>query len=149
VAIAGFGAAARAAGASIETDNAAQIRLRDRLIEQVLARVPGARLVGEGERLPNTAQFLVPHDDEETLILALDMQGFAVSAGSACAAGAHRRSHVLEAMGLLEPGLAAVRVSLGASTMPAEVDGFVEALTAQVSSNTAVVTDAAIQEIVR
>ncbi len=103
--------------------------LRDRLEAAVLAAVPGATVVAaSSDRLAGTAQFLVPCDDEEMLILALDRSGYAVSAGSACAAGAHRRSHVLEAMGVLKPGFSSVRVSLGAANTAADVDGFAAAL---------------------
>ncbi|MDZ4806346.1 MAG: aminotransferase class V-fold PLP-dependent enzyme [Candidatus Eisenbacteria bacterium] len=125
----GFGAAAAAARETWAAEVAHEAPLTARLVEQVLARVPGARLAGDGStRIANTAQFLVPHDDEEMLILALDRLGYAVSAGSACAAGAHERSHVLRAMGLLEPGFASVRVSIGSGTTARAIDDFVTAL---------------------
>lgn len=129
VGIAGFEAAAMVTVDRWSMEVEVMRHLRDRLVTTVLARLPDARLAGEASRrLGNTAQFLVPFDDEEMLILQLDRRGYSVSAGSACAAGAHRRSHVLEAMGLLAPGRASVRVSLGADSSEAEVDGFAEAL---------------------
>lgn len=129
IGIAGFEAAALATVDQWVTEADVVRRLRDRLVAGVRARLPEVRLAGEeSPRLCNTAQLLVPAGDEEMLILALDRRGYAVSAGSACAAGAHRRSHVLQAMGLLAPGLASIRVSLGAGNNEAEVDGFVEAL---------------------
>jgi cysteine desulfurase len=128
-AIAGFGAAAQATRSFWSSETRQTRVLLETLIEKVRERVPGCRVAGDGsERLCNTAQFLVPHDDEEMLILSLDRMGYAVSAGSACSAGAHRRSHVLKAMGLLEPGLASVRVSLGPENTLEEIDGFVSAL---------------------
>jgi len=131
----GFGAAAQAARESWAAEVAHETPLTARLVERIVARVPGARLAGAGSpRIANTAQFLVPHDDEEMLILALDRLGYAVSAGSACAAGAHARSHVLEAMGVLEPGMASVRVSIGPETSAAEIDDFVAALRACVTA---------------
>jgi cysteine desulfurase len=132
IGIVGFGAAAEVAAAEANaTDVASMAAVLERGVARVLERVPGARLAGGASpRLANTAQFIVPHDDEAMLILALDRFGYAVSAGSACAAGAHRRSHVLEAMGLLEPGLASVRVSIGRETTARDLFDFAEALRA-------------------
>jgi cysteine desulfurase len=129
IGIVGFGAAARAAALTGEAEMTRLAPLTSELELGVEARIPGARVVGgEGvPRLANTAQFLVPHDDEEMLILALDRAGYAVSAGAACAAGAHERSHVLTAMGLLGPGLASVRVSLTYDTTREEIRDFIEA----------------------
>jgi cysteine desulfurase len=129
LALAGFGAAARAVRGSLGDERDAVASLREHLVGHVASEVPGARLLADGgDHLPNTAQFLVPHDDEEILILALDRAGFAVSAGSACAAGAHKASHVLAAMGVRPPGYAAVRVSLGADNTVAEIEEFARAL---------------------
>ncbi|HEX7880815.1 MAG TPA: aminotransferase class V-fold PLP-dependent enzyme, partial [Candidatus Eisenbacteria bacterium] len=128
IGIVGFGAAA-AAAATTDVGGLAAVMAHG--VSRVRERVSGALLAGDGSpRLANTAQFVVPHDDEEMLILALDRFGYAVSAGSACAAGAHKRSHVLEAMGLLGPGLASVRVSIGADTTKGDMDDFAEALRA-------------------
>jgi cysteine desulfurase len=133
-ALAAFGAAAEAAGAGLEAESARLDALRRRLNSGVLARVPGATLVGDAAHaLPNTSMFSVPHEDEEILILALDRRGFAVSAGAACTAGAHERSHVVRAMGLESSGRAVVRVSLGAGNTVGDVDGFVAALAACVA----------------
>jgi cysteine desulfurase len=80
------------------------------------------------ERLPNTTLFSVPGVRAETALIALDLDGVAVSSGSACSSGKVAASHVLEAMGV-DPGLAggAIRVSLGFSTSDEEVDCFLGA----------------------
>jgi cysteine desulfurase len=76
-------------------------------------------------RLPNTSFFAVPGMKAETAIIAFDLNGIAVSSGSACSSGKVQASHVLAAMGV-SPELArgAVRVSLGWSTTAADVDRF-------------------------
>jgi cysteine desulfurase len=78
--------------------------------------------------LPNTTCFAVPGMRAETAVIALDLDGFAVSSGSACSSGKVAASHVLAAMAI-DPGLArgAIRVSLGFSTTEAEVDRFLGA----------------------
>lgn len=128
-ALAAFGAAAEAAQAGQAAESARLDLLRRGYLAAVLARVPHARPVGDPEfALPNTAMISVPHDDEEMLILALDRRGFAVSAGAACSAGAHERSHVVRAMGLEARDRAVVRVSLGAGNTADQLDRFVTAL---------------------
>lgn len=117
-AIAGFGAAAAeaAAGLSGEAERLAGLRA---VIEADIDRaVPGACfLCHNALRLPNTVAFSVPGVSAETLLIALDLAGVAVSSGSACSSGKVATSHVLTAMGVA-PELArgAVRVSLGWST---------------------------------
>jgi cysteine desulfurase len=88
---------------------------------------PEAMIFGEGvERLPNTTAFAVAGLRAETALIALDLDGVAVSSGSACSSGKVRRSHVLEVMGVA-PGLAegAIRVSLGWNSTEADVAAFV------------------------
>lgn len=117
-AIAGFGAAAAeaAAGLSGEAERLAGLRA---VIEADIDRAaPGACfLCHNALRLPNTVAFSVPGVSAETLLIALDLAGVAVSSGSACSSGKVATSHVLTAMGVA-PELArgAVRVSLGWST---------------------------------
>src|SRR5499427_161112 len=124
-AIAGFGAAA--AGAKL-SDTKRMTAMRDRL-ERGLRRVtPQAEIFGAGEtRLPNTTFFAVPGVKAETAIIAFDLNGIAVSSGSACSSGKVQPSDVLAAMGV-DAALArgAIRASLGHSTTEAEVDRFVE-----------------------
>ncbi len=126
--IAGFGAAAEQASAEVASaGNLAA--LRDRLEERVLAEIPGARIVGAGAaRLPNTSCIALPGISAETQIMALDLAGFAVSAGSACSSGKVKPSHVLAAMGFdNDIAACAIRVSLGAGNSEADIEGFVAA----------------------
>ena len=79
-------------------------------------------------RLPNTTLFTVPGLKAETAVIGFDLEGIAVSSGSACSSGKVQPSHVLEAMGF-GPELAkgAVRLSLGWSTTEADIDCCLEA----------------------
>jgi cysteine desulfurase len=129
-AIAGFGAAARAAVRDLATIDRVRA-LRDRIETEVSAATPSAVVIGaQAERLPNTASVALPGASAETLVIALDLAGVAVSAGAACSSGKVGASHVLEAMGL-EPTLAraAIRVSLGWSSTERDVAAFAEAWT--------------------
>ena len=124
-AIAGFGAAAAAA---TRTDTERVAAMRDRL-EQGLRRVtPDVQIFGDREtRLPNTTLFAVPGVKAETAIIAFDLNGIAVSSGSACSSGKVQPSEVLAAMGV-DAALArgAIRASIGNSTAEAEIDRFLE-----------------------
>ncbi len=124
-AIAGFGAAAAAA---TRTDTERVAAMRDRL-EQGLRRVtPDVRIFGDREtRLPNTTLFAVPGVKAETAIIAFDLNGIAVSSGSACSSGKVQPSEVLAAMGV-DAALArgAIRASIGNNTTETEIDRFVE-----------------------
>jgi cysteine desulfurase len=130
-AIAGFGAAAVAAGRDLDAEHRRLAALRDRLEAGLTAAVPGTLVFGAGaERLPNTALFAVPGGKAETAVIGLDLDGFAVSSGAACSSGKVAASHVLAAMGV-PPAVArgAVRVSLGYATQEADVDRFLSAWT--------------------
>lgn len=104
--------------------------LRDRLIEGVLACVPDARLTGHPERrLPHHASFAFNNIDGETLMMALDVEGIAVSTGSACTSGNPEPSPVLVAMGVPpEWALGGLRISLGYGTTDADIDAVLERL---------------------
>jgi cysteine desulfurase len=111
--IAGFGAAAAAARSGLD-GMAAVAGLRDRLQAGLLAICPGAPVYGTGPRLPNTLCIGMPGVPAETQVMALDLAGIAVSAGSACSSGKVTPSHVLTAMGLPEQAAReAIRFSLG------------------------------------
>jgi cysteine desulfurase len=129
-AIAGFGAAAEAARCDL--DNVSNIRaLRDRLERELLAVARSAVVIGAGaERLPNTSNIALRGTNAETLVIALDLAGVAVSAGAACSSGKVGTSRVLQAMEV-EPDLAraAIRVSLGWSSIERDVAAFMMAWT--------------------
>lgn len=132
-AIAGFGVAA----ASTRLSNFQQLAaLRNRFETGLKSLTPQVVIFGENvARLPNTTLFTVPGMKAETAIIAFDLNGVAVSSGSACSSGKVQASHVLAAMGV-EPALArgALRVSLGWSTTEAEIDALLTAWNKVVSS---------------
>ena len=105
----------------------------------VLARSNRARIAGAGApRLSNTSCIIFPGLPSETQVMALDLAGIAISAGSACSSGKVRSSHVLAAMGFAaEDASAAIRVSLGWASVPGDVERFVEAWAAMVARRAA------------
>jgi cysteine desulfurase len=125
--IAAFGAAA----AALAGRDLARIRgLRERLESAVKAGIPGTEVHGESApRVVNTANFLFEGVRGESLLMGLDLEGFAVSSGSACNSGSILASHVLLAMGRDKlAAQSAVRVSLGPENTDSEIDAFVAAL---------------------
>ncbi len=91
------------------------------------AQLEGATIFGQGaERLPNTTCFAMPGMNAETLVMAFDLAGVAVSSGSACSSGKVARSHVLGAMGFApEVSGATIRVSLGWTTASEDIEHFI------------------------
>ncbi len=111
----GLGQAAQLAQAWLTAEGPGHLAyLRDRLESAILADLPGSGVNGAGEpRSPNTTNLFFDHIVAEDLMIALDLQGLAVSAGSACQSGALEPSHVLRAMGLSEArARSTIRVSL-------------------------------------
>ncbi len=133
--IVGFGTAAALAADELATRSAHMRALRERL-ERGLARLDGVRILAAGaERLPNTVMAGVAGVESETLLMALDRAGYAVSSGSACHTGKTEPSHVLVAMGVPpELALGSIRVSVGKDTTEAHVDGFLAALAGALDS---------------
>lgn len=126
-AIAGFGAAARAALAGLGDTDAMRAR-RDAFEAVLLELAPDAAIHGRAtERLTNTLFFSVPGVKAETAQIAFDLAGVSLSAGSACSSGKVGASHVLKAMGV-ESDLGALRVSIGRETGEAELAAFRAAL---------------------
>lgn len=126
--IVGFGAAVELAMAVREIDGRRADGLRNRL-EAGLRETPGIIIFsGDIPRLPNTTLFTVPGLRAETAVIGFDLEGIAVSSGSACSSGKVQPSHVLEAMGF-GPRLAqgAVRLSLGWSTTEADIESCLKA----------------------
>lgn len=99
-------------------------RLRDRLIEGVLARVPRGQLTGHPtQRLPNNASFVFEGADGESILLNLDQHGIAASSGSACTSGSLEISHVLRALKIPpEVAQGSLRLTTGTRTTDADVD---------------------------
>lgn len=131
-AIAGFAAAAAAA----QRDLAAGVwerveKLRNILESAIETQAPDTIFIGkDAARLPNTSCFATPGWKGETQVMALDLAGFAISAGSACSSGKVAESRVLRAMGLgPEHAGSAIRVSLGPQTTEDEVLRFARAWT--------------------
>ena len=128
--IVGLGVAMRLAVARRGEESSRLATLRDRLIAGVLGAVPDVVLTGHRtERLPNNASFIFRGTDGASLVMGLDLAGFAVSSGSACTSGDTEPSHVLQALGLdRETAKGSLRVSVGRSTSAGDVDGFLAAL---------------------
>lgn len=126
--IAGFGAAVKAALEALPEDASRMASLRD-LLENGLRGIAGATIFAEDtSRLPNTVLFTAPGLKAETAVIGFDLEGVAVSSGSACSSGKVQPSHVLSAMGY-DPAVAqgAVRLSLGWSTEPDDINRALEA----------------------
>lgn len=125
-AIAGLGAAAKAAREELAAEGARMAALRERLEAGLAAIAAETVIFGQkAERLPNTTLFAVPGCRAETVLISLDLEGIAASSGSACSSGKVTASHVVKAMGVgPELGAGAVRLSLGRDTTEAEIEGF-------------------------
>src|SRR5258708_5506497 len=96
----------------------------------MVARVSGSSVNGAGaERAPNTTNIRFDGIDSEPLLIALDLIGFAVSAGSSCSSGASEPSHVLMAIGLTkEQAKSSLRFSVGRSNTAEQVDLLIDAV---------------------
>jgi cysteine desulfurase len=129
-AIAGMAVAARQAAQKLDTEAVRLSQLRDRLEEGILASVPGTVVNGGGSiRVPNTTNISFDRVEAESLLIALDLEGIAVSTGSACSSGTLEPSHVLKAMGLpVHRTQNSLRFSLGLFSTQAEVDRVIETL---------------------
>jgi cysteine desulfurase len=127
-ALAGLGAAAAVAAGTVVTAGAAMARLRDRLEAGILARVPGTVVNGDTtRRVPNTSSISFDGIEAEALLIALDLEGVAISTGSACSSGSLEPSHVLRAMGVPHTRARnSLRFSLGPSTTSDDVDVVLE-----------------------
>jgi cysteine desulfurase len=123
-ALVGMGVAAQLAGAKLDTEGARVAALRDRLEDAILRAVPGTTVNGtRTARVPNTTNISFDRVEAESLLIALDLEGIAVSTGSACSSGTLEPSHVLRAMGLSSHRTQnSLRFSLGLFSTDEEVD---------------------------
>jgi cysteine desulfurase len=128
--IAGLGVAAALAAGKMAGDGLRVAALRDRLEAGILRDVPGTQVNGAREsRVPNTTNISFERVEAESLLIALDLEGIAVSTGSACSSGTLEPSHVLKAMGLPPHRTQnSLRFSLGLYSTEDEVDRVVEVL---------------------
>ncbi len=122
-------------GAACEAVRIMNGALRDRLEVGLLERIPDAFVNGDRvRRAPNVTNLRFPGIEGESLVIALDMKGFAVSSGSACSSGSVEPSHVLLALGLSgTDARSAIRFSLGISNTVEEVDGLIAAVAESVA----------------
>jgi cysteine desulfurase len=133
-AVAGLGRAAELARAELASRSVHTARLRDRFEEEIL-RSGDVLIHGEGvPRLPNTSHLAFSGIDAEALMIRLDLEGFAVSTGSACSAGAVEPSEALLVMGLSrDEALSSLRVSFGPTNSDEEVAVFLGVLGRQLA----------------
>jgi cysteine desulfurase len=130
--IAGFGAAAAVSRKKLAADAARLATLRDRLERGVLSNIEGTQVNGAATpRVPNTTNISFDGVEAEALLIALDLEGVAVSTGSACSSGTLEPSHVLRAMGLpAHRAQNSIRFSLGQGNEQNEVDALLTKLPA-------------------
>ena len=128
--IVGLGVAAERAHKKLTQEAQRIAPLRDRLERGILSEVAGAERNGVAQpRVPNTANISFARIESESLLIGLDLEGIAVSSGSACSSGTLEPSHVLKAMGLPHARtLSSIRFSLGESNTEAEIDRVIKVL---------------------
>ena len=128
--IVGMGVAAHAAQAKMADEALRLSALRDRLEAGILRAVPGTAVNGApGSRVPNTTNISFDRVEAESLLIALDLAGIAVSTGSACSSGTLEPSHVLKAMGFpAHRTQNSIRFSLGAANSEADIDRVIAVL---------------------
>jgi cysteine desulfurase len=128
--IAGMGVAAREAMAKMDAEATRLAALRDRLEDGILRGVSGTAVNGvRSPRVPNTTNISFDRTEAESLLIALDLEGVAVSTGSACSSGTLEPSHVLKAMGFPPHRTQnSLRFSLGVVNTEADIDRVVAVL---------------------
>ena len=141
--IIGFGKACELALERVSAKKFSQVEeLRDYFYSKVCKMIPGTELLGDMQNsLPNTLNLGFAGVEGDTLLIAMDMEGVAVSTGSACSSGIGLPSHVLRAMGLPDNKInSSIRFSLGCSTTKVELDTVAEILVKTVGINNTVVS---------
>ena len=128
--IAGMGAAAEIAGTELAGENERLAALRNRFEDNILERIDGSRLNGDRSlRLPNISNISFEGIEGEALLINLDMQGIAVSTGSACSSGSLEPSPVIRALGADDQrARSAIRFSLGRMNTEEDIDAALNTL---------------------
>ena len=134
--VVGFAEALRLTKENMQKDNEYVASLRDRFVQRVTAEIPFVKLNGArdmAKRLPSNADFSFEYIEGESILFSLDMDGIAVSSGSACSSGSLEPSHVLLAIGLSEEiAHGTIRFSFGKENTVEEVDYVVDTLKATI-----------------
>jgi len=135
--IVGMARAMELAYEEFDSRNAHCRALRDRLLDEIPARIPFTHVTGPKDRdrrLSNNASFCFEYIEGEAILMALDLQGVAASSGSACTSGSLEPSHVLTAMGLpLELARGSLRLSVGTDNTMEDIEYMLEVLPGIVS----------------
>lgn len=128
--IVGLGKAIELCQKNMKNEIKLQSALRDKLIQEIPARIPEVRLNGHPvKRLPNNVNFSIKYIEGESMLLNLDLLGIACSTGSACTSSSLEPSHVLLAIGLdHETAHGSLRITLGRWTKESDIDYFLEKL---------------------
>lgn len=128
-AISGFGAAVEEAAAQRETYVTTLTSMREEMEREMMRLSPSIRIYGtDAPRVANTICLTVPHVSSETMLIALDIEGVAISSGAACSSGTVRPSRVLMQMGVSEDeAKTALRISLGWNSTSEDVEKFLSA----------------------
>ena len=136
--IIGFGKACEMAIKRVSTLEVSRVaELKDYFYNKVYEMIPGTELFGDMQNsLPNTLNLGFAGVEGDTLLIAMDMEGVAVSTGSACSSGTGLPSYVLQAMGLPDKKInSSIRFSLGCRTTKTELDSVLKTLVKSVSLN--------------
>ena len=128
--IVGLGKAAELAGQRMAEDGAREMKMRDHLFDEILAKIPDTHINGHRtKRLPNNVNIRFAHIEGEAILLNLDYYGIAVTTGSACSSASLDPSHVMLAIGLTaEEAHGSMRLTLGHQTTDEEVERVLEVL---------------------
>lgn len=148
--IVGFGKAAELAFLHLHEDATRIAAMRDRLENFILEKIPSTRVNGGARRVAGTSNICFERAGGEALVISLDLQGVACSTGAACSSGAVEPSHVLLAMGLSpEDARSSIRLSLGRTTTPGEIDYLIAMLPAMVERLRSLSPHSAVQVMAR
>ena len=139
-----LGVAADSARKALDQETSRLSTLRDRLENAICDRIPNAWVNGDRtRRVANTSNIRFDYVEGEAMVIALDLQGFAVSSGAACSSGAVEPSHVLTAIGLSRSqARSSLRFSLGRSNTEEQVDALADAVAEAVAHLRRISTDA-------